>query len=178
MVHSFFNILFSKQHYIRPFVCPCDETNSNRTHSHCLTLSQKVATLALALLFAIATFGIGGIAVFYILTAAFKARNSVWTEYAHASYDRSRYAAFIPEWWGIPRKNRTFMVNEGSHNTYIPTRWEPPSRRQGHNYRSEIKNSSRRDQANISARNIGENLRNRNPEIRVDRERQLPKTRT
>src|ERR1700722_13538645 len=111
MTHSFFGTIFSGQHYAQPFTCPCGEVDPNRMHKHSLTLSQKIAVFAIALIVAIPTYGIGGIAAFYVLTAAFKARNSVWTVYTSECYDMDRYVVFIPDWWGVSRNRRRFTYS-------------------------------------------------------------------
>ena len=99
MGHNYFGIIFSGHHYIHPFTCPCED--ENQSHDHSLTLFQKVAVFAMSILFAIPTYGIGAIPAFYILTAAFKARNSVWTVYDRDYPERDRFFLFIPDWWGI-----------------------------------------------------------------------------
>ena len=112
MMHSFFDVLYTKQHFTQPFTCPCGDTDPNQMYKHCLTLSQKIATVVVSLFLAISTHIILGVAAFYILTATIKARNSVWTLYTSESYDRSRYAIFIPEWWGISNPSRIYVVNQ------------------------------------------------------------------
>jgi hypothetical protein len=130
MVHTFSDILFSGQHYTQPFVCPCAEADLNQMHKHRLTLSQKVAAFAIALLIAIPTYGVGGVAAFYVLTAAFKARNSVWTVYISEDHQAHSHRIFIPAWWGIlQRSSSRSVVREQSANHYGRSgEYVPPNR--------------------------------------------------
>ena len=97
MSHNVFSVLASSHHYSHPFTCPC---HSSR---HSLSLSQKVLVVAAAILVGIPTFGVGGVATFYLLSAAFKGRNFVFIDYLNRHPGcRSRVHFFQPYCWGMP----------------------------------------------------------------------------
>ena len=187
MVHTFSDILFSGQHYTQPFVCPCAEEDLNQMHKHRLTLSQKVAAFAIALLIAIPTYGVGGIAAFYVLTAAFKARNSVWTVYISEDHQTRSHRIFIPAWWGIPQGSSSrsvvgeqFAYHYGRSGEYVPPNRGLPSVGMPLNIRGRANysnlNLSPVGPSSQPARNYG-TTRN-NQDLRIFGGRQVPGIRT
>lgn len=102
MSHGYFEILFSREHFRAPFTCPCDQ-NRLPGPNHSLDTWQKVLSVAIAFFAGLATFGLVAIPVFYMVTAAFKARNAVWDIYLRQCPDRGGVVIINPNWWGIQR---------------------------------------------------------------------------
>lgn len=148
MSHNFIGIMLDSHHYTSPFSCPCEDNEARGRHS--LSLGQRVVTVALSILVAIPTFGVGGIASFYILSAAFKARNNVWIEYTaqHQKY-HNRITFIQPAYWGVrvavPRRHFStrsdgFQTRSNTHSRFPDfighsTREERPVRGWGFNSR-------------------------------------------
>ena len=115
MSHNFVGIMFNSHHYTHPFTCPCGEEDVQEQHS--LSVGQRVFIVAMSILIAIPTFGVGGILSFYILSAALKARNVVWIDYTAANPSYYQQVSFFqPAYWGF----RAAMPRR-SYTTYYPT---------------------------------------------------------
>lgn len=121
MSHDFSGIMFNSHHYTHPFSCSCDEADVREQHS--LSLSQRVFIVAISILIAIPTFGVGGIASFYLLSAALKARNVTWVSHtsAHPNF-HERVSFFEPAYWGfnavvVPRTSYSSHYS-APHPTY------------------------------------------------------------
>ena len=69
------SIAINRNHLISPFNYKHlgVKTHDNKTN---LTKGQKIASIALAILFGLPTFGIGGVAAFYLATAYFKSKTA------------------------------------------------------------------------------------------------------
>lgn len=81
---SMFKILFSKSHFCSPF--KLEDKPNHRTLQ--LSKLQKVLSIALAIIFGVATLGIGGVAAFYISTAIFKSWKQKHTPLTQENKDR------------------------------------------------------------------------------------------
>ncbi len=132
MSHNVFETVFSTHHYVHPFTCPCEENNLIEEHS--LDLSQRVFTVALAILIGIPTFGVGGVLTFYLLSAALKSRNVAWFRYCE-EYPGYRTKTFwyhpiywgVPVYWGIPAYRGRNHFHYGSRGDSAREGFDPYS---------------------------------------------------
>lgn len=149
MSHNVFGTLFSTHHCVHPFTCPCEENNLIEEHS--MGLSQRVFTVALAILIGIPTFGVGGVLTFYLLSAALKSRNVAWHHYCE-EYPKYRTKTFwyhpiywgVPVYWGIPPSRGRNHFHHGRENSYVPVVGRGHSAREGFDPYS---NARRRDRS-------------------------------
>jgi len=124
MSHNVFETVFSTHHYVHPFTCPCED---NLIEEHSLDLSQRVFTVALAILIGIPTFGVGGVLTFYLLSAALKSRNVAWFRYCE-EYPGYKTKTFwyhpiywgVPVYWGIPPSHGRNHFHNGREDSHVP----------------------------------------------------------